>query len=39
MTSEALTQAGITRIVAPENERMGAMIVEMAKYYEGLLDV
>lgn len=34
VTSEALTQAGITRIVAPENERMGAMIVEMAKYYE-----
>lgn len=34
VTSEALTQAGITRIVAPENERMGAMIVEMAKYFE-----
>lgn len=36
VTSEALTQAGIMRIVAPENERMGAMIVEMGKYYESV---
>ncbi|MEW4369604.1 uroporphyrinogen-III synthase [Paenibacillus kandeliae] len=34
VTSEALRQEQITRIVAPDNERMGAMIVEMARYYE-----
>ncbi len=34
VTSQALQEEGIQRIVAPENERMGAMIVEMARYYE-----
>ncbi len=34
VTSESLEQEGVTRIVAPENERMGAMIIEMARYYE-----
>lgn len=34
VTSEALKQEGVERIVAPENERMGAMIIEMSKYYE-----
>ncbi|MFD1888011.1 uroporphyrinogen-III synthase [Paenibacillus wenxiniae] len=34
VTSQALEEEGITRIVAPENERMGAMIIEMCRYYE-----
>jgi uroporphyrinogen-III synthase len=34
MTSAALQDYGITRIVAPEHERMGAMIMELAKYYQ-----
>ncbi|WP_322922381.1 uroporphyrinogen-III synthase [Paenibacillus campi] len=34
VTSQALEQAGISRIIAPENERMGAMIIEMCRYYE-----
>lgn len=34
VTSEALRDNGVTRIVAPENERMGAMIIELAHYYE-----
>lgn len=34
VTSEALRQEGIERIIAPDNERMGAMIIEMNKYYE-----
>ncbi len=34
VTSQALEEEGITRIVAPENERMGAMIIEMSRYYE-----
>ncbi|CAI6250891.1 putative protein YjjA [Bacillus subtilis] len=34
VTAEALREEGITRLLAPEIERMGAMIVELAKYYE-----
>ncbi len=34
VTAEALTEEGVERIVAPELERMGAMIVEMTRYYE-----
>jgi len=34
VTSEALRQQGVERIITPENERMGAMIIEMSKYYE-----
>ena len=33
VTSEALKDHNISRIVAPENERMGAMIMELANYY------
>ncbi|TBL71024.1 uroporphyrinogen-III synthase [Paenibacillus thalictri] len=36
VTAEALREEGIERIVAPEEERMGSMIVSLAKYYEGL---
>lgn len=34
VTAEALREEGITRLLAPEIERMGAMIVELTKYYE-----
>ncbi|MDT8862685.1 uroporphyrinogen-III synthase [Alkalihalobacillus sp. MEB130] len=34
VTAEALHEEGIERVVAPELERMGAMIVELARYYE-----
>ncbi|MCA9836006.1 MAG: uroporphyrinogen-III synthase [Trueperaceae bacterium] len=34
MTSKALSSWGITRIVAPEHERMGAMIMALAQYFE-----
>ncbi|GGD55712.1 uroporphyrinogen-III synthase [Paenibacillus nasutitermitis] len=33
VTAEALREQGIERIIAPENERMGAMIIELARYY------
>ncbi|MEW9671384.1 uroporphyrinogen-III synthase [Ammoniphilus sp. 3BR4] len=32
--AEALREEGVQRILAPENERMGAMIIELAQYYE-----
>ncbi len=34
MTSAALRECGVSRIVAPEHERMGAMIMELVKYYQ-----
>ncbi len=34
VTAEALKEEGINRIVVPSHERMGAMIVELAQYYE-----
>ncbi|WP_425464459.1 uroporphyrinogen-III synthase [Paenibacillus oralis] len=33
ITAEALKEEGIKRISAPENERMGAMIMELAYYF------
>lgn len=33
MTSAALEEAGVLRIVAPEHERMGAMVVALAERY------
>lgn len=33
VTAGALKEAGIERLVMPESERMGAMIVELARYY------
>ncbi|WP_017727688.1 uroporphyrinogen-III synthase [Halalkalibacterium ligniniphilum] len=33
VTTEALRDEGVERIVAPEHERMGAMIMELARYY------
>jgi uroporphyrinogen-III synthase len=34
MTTAELKRQDITRIIAPEHERMGAMIMELAKYYQ-----
>lgn len=34
VTAEALKEEGISEIVVPQHERMGAMIVELAQYYE-----
>jgi uroporphyrinogen-III synthase len=34
VTAEALKEEGINKIVVPKHERMGAMIVELAQYYE-----
>lgn len=34
VTAEALQEEGITRVVAPELERMGAMIVTLSQYFE-----
>ncbi|MEH7501871.1 uroporphyrinogen-III synthase [Neobacillus drentensis] len=35
VTEAALKEEGIERVVVPENERMGAMVIELAKYYQG----
>ena len=35
MTSAALHEAGVSRLVQPEHERMGAMIVALAEHYRG----
>ncbi|MBJ6362651.1 uroporphyrinogen-III synthase [Paenibacillus sp. GCM10012307] len=34
VTADALREAGVERLVAPELERMGAMLVEVARYYQ-----
>ncbi|GAE36879.1 uroporphyrinogen-III synthase [Halalkalibacter akibai JCM 9157] len=34
VTAEALHEHGIERVIQPELERMGAMIVELSRYYE-----
>ncbi|WP_338469309.1 uroporphyrinogen-III synthase [Niallia sp. XMNu-256] len=34
VTAAALKEEGINRIVVPAHERMGAMIIELARYYE-----
>ena len=34
VTAEALEEEGVERLVVPENERMGAMIIELVRYYE-----
>ncbi|WAH41611.1 uroporphyrinogen-III synthase [Alicyclobacillus fastidiosus] len=36
VTAEALREHGVTRVVAPEQERMGAMIIELVHYFDGL---
>ncbi|WP_026693948.1 uroporphyrinogen-III synthase [Peribacillus kribbensis] len=37
VTAEALKDEGVGRIIVPGNERMGAMIVELAQYFERTL--
>jgi uroporphyrinogen-III synthase len=34
VTAEALEEEGVERLVVPEKERMGAMVIELGKYYE-----
>lgn len=34
VTAEALREEGVERVLSPENERMGAMIIELARFYE-----
>jgi len=34
VTADALQEAGVARVLSPDNERMGAMIIELARYYE-----
>ncbi|WP_413299200.1 uroporphyrinogen-III synthase [Bacillus sp. 1P10SD] len=34
VTSEALKEEGIERVLVPEHERMGAMIIQLSKYYQ-----
>lgn len=34
VTAEALQEEGVTRVVVPELERMGAMIVKLSQYFE-----
>lgn len=36
VTAEALKEEGVERIISPENERMGAMIIELSRYFEEL---
>ncbi|MBI0576863.1 uroporphyrinogen-III synthase [Neobacillus cucumis] len=33
VTAEALREEGINRVITPEKERMGAMVVELSRYY------
>jgi uroporphyrinogen-III synthase len=34
VTAEALREEGVNKLLVPEKERMGAMIVELSKYYK-----
>ncbi|WP_251550542.1 uroporphyrinogen-III synthase [Neobacillus muris] len=33
VTAEALRDEGVKRLLVPENERMGAMVIELSRYY------
>lgn len=39
VTAEALAEEGVERVIAPEHERMGAMIVELSRYYKNQLAI
>ncbi|MDE5415555.1 uroporphyrinogen-III synthase [Alkalihalobacterium chitinilyticum] len=39
VTAEAFREEGIDKYVVPELERMGAMIIELGRYYESLKEV
>jgi uroporphyrinogen-III synthase len=34
VTAQALKERGVRRMIVPETERMGALIIEIAHYYE-----
>ncbi|MGO4273657.1 uroporphyrinogen-III synthase, partial [Paenibacillus sp. TAF58] len=34
VTEEALKEEGLDHVIVPESERMGAMVIELVKYYE-----
>lgn len=36
VTAEALREQGVERYIMPENERMGAMIVELSRYFKNI---
>ncbi|MES5394864.1 uroporphyrinogen-III synthase [Bacillus amyloliquefaciens] len=36
VTAEAIRDEGVNRVLAPDIERMGAMIIELSRYYESL---
>ncbi|XYY60315.1 hypothetical protein ACNSPU_06395 [Bacillus velezensis] len=36
VTAEAIRDEGVKRVLAPDIERMGAMIIELSRYYESL---
>lgn len=35
VTAQGLYEAGVPRVVAPKEERMGSMMIELARYYAG----
>ena len=39
VTAQALREAGIERVIFPENERMGSAIVELGNYYHSKKDI
>jgi uroporphyrinogen-III synthase len=34
VTAEAMKEEGVERVIAPESERMGAMIIEISRFYQ-----
>jgi len=38
ITAEALREEGVERIITPENERMGAMVMELSQYYSSQMN-
>lgn len=38
VTAEALREEGVDKLLVPEKERMGAMVVELSQYYKNLQD-
>ncbi|MOA32014.1 bifunctional uroporphyrinogen-III synthetase/response regulator domain protein [compost metagenome] len=35
VTAQGLFEAGVPRVVAPKEERMGSMMIELARYFAG----
>ncbi|MDR6997656.1 uroporphyrinogen-III synthase [Neobacillus niacini] len=38
VTAEALREEGVDRVISPENERMGAMVVELTHYFRNYVN-